>query len=292
MATTLDGLVSTAVVTERQAADIRELARLCNAFEGLDLKLGIPTTPQRMSSEPRAFLWYAGGVLVGYAGLEHWDGSEGELCGMVHPDHRRRGLGRALLAAALGVCGPRGITRLLLVCENASGSGRAFAAAVDARLASSELHMERDASPIASGVPAADPALVVRPALAADAEDVVRIIATAFGDDETMVEQRVSREMGDSAQPFYLALLDGRPMGALKIYRMGDEIGIYAFAVAPEEQGRGVGKRMLARLVEQVRAETERFSLEVDPDNAPAITTYRACGFAITTTYGYYMLEI
>lgn len=293
MATIVDGLVSAAVVTDKQVAEILELARLCNTFEGLDLKLGIPTTPQQISAEPRAFLWYAGGTLVGYAGLDHWGGSEGEVCGMVHPNHRRRGLGRALLAAVLGVRGPRGITRLLLVCENASGSGRAFAAAAGARLTSSELHMERDASSISSpNAPAADPALVVRPAARADADDVVRIVADAFGDDHALVERRVNGEIGDPTQPFYLALLDGRPVGALKIYRMDDEIGIYAFGVAPEEQGRGLGKRMLARLMEQLRGETKRFALEVDPDNAPAIATYRACGFAITTTYGYYALDV
>lgn len=292
MATTVNGLVSAAVVTERQAADIRALERLCNASEGLDLKLGIPTTPQRMSAEARAFLWYTGGALVGYCGLEHWGGSEGELCGMVHPDHRRRGIGKALLAAALGVCGPRGISRLLLVCENASGSGRAFAAAVGARLASSELHMERDASPIAEGSPAADPALMVRPAVVDDVDVVVRVIATAFGDDEAQVRRRVTGEIGDTSQPFYLALLDGRPVGALKIYHSEEETGIYAFGVLPDEQGRGLGKRILARTVEMLRGGTSRFALEVDPDNASAIATYRACGFAITTIYGYYALDV
>ncbi|HEY7835247.1 MAG TPA: GNAT family N-acetyltransferase [Ktedonobacterales bacterium] len=289
MATRLEGLVSAAVLAERQAAEARALARVCNDFEGLDLKLAIPTTPQQISAEPRAFLWYAGGALVGYAGLDHWGGVEGELCGMVHPDHRRRGLGRALLAAVVGICGARGITRLLLVCENASGSSRAFAAAVGARLSSSELHMERDASPIEV---AADPALVVRPAGADDADALVRILVEAFGDDEGHVRRRVSGELGDATQPFYLALVAGRPAGALKTYQMEDEIGIYAFAVLPGEQGHGLGRRMLARLVDRLRGQAGRFALEVDPDNAPAIATYRACGFAITTTYGYYALDV
>lgn len=289
VATKLDGLVSVPVVSARQVGEIHDLTERCNALEGLDLKLGIPTNPQRDGAEPRAFLWYAGGALVGYCALDHWGGPEAEICGMVHPEYRHRGIGQALLAAALGACGPRGITRLLIVCENASSSGRAFVAASGAPLASTELHMERDAGPIAAP---SDPALVIRVAAPADTDAVVRVIATAFGDDETQVYRRVTGEMSDASQPFYLALQDGQPAGALKVYHMGDETGIYAFGVLPEYQGRGLGKRILAHMVDLLRGTTTRFALEVDPDNAPAIATYRACGFEITTTYGYYALEV
>ena len=66
---------------------------------------------------------------MGYCSL---DGElEVELCGMVHPDHRRRGIGRALLAKARSECVRRGARRPLLICEEQSPrAGQAFVATV------------------------------------------------------------------------------------------------------------------------------------------------------------------
>ena len=87
-------------LTAAEAADVLALAAVAERADGVypfseDVVLRV-----RGGRGGRHLLGYDGGTLVGYAFL---DGS-GEL--VVHPDHRRRGHGTALLAAAGG--GPLG----------------------------------------------------------------------------------------------------------------------------------------------------------------------------------------
>ena len=56
-------------------------------------------------------------------------------------------------------------------------------------------------------------------------------------------------------------------------------------AVAPRAQGRGVGGRLLAELVERAaRDGAEYLMLEVRDDNAPARALYERAGFELLTT--------
>lgn len=60
----------------------------------------------------------------------------------------------------------------------------------------------------------------------------------------------------------------------------GGEAHILNLCVAPAEQGRGHGRRLLARLLDLARwHRSERVFLEVRPSNATAIALYESAGF-------------
>jgi len=65
---------------------------------------------------------------------------------------------------------------------------------------------------------------------------------------------------------------------------------VQTLAVAPEEQGRGLGRRLLADLLAEAdRRHAPAVLLEVRADNAPARALYASAGFAeIATRRGYY----
>src|SRR5262245_4794067 len=109
---------------------VASLRGRCNEYEDLDLKLDVvPLEPAggRLQA-PSQFLAYAEDQLVGYCSLDQ--GDDIEVCGMVHPARRQRGIGRGLLEAALAECGRRRASRVLLICEDASASGQAFISAL------------------------------------------------------------------------------------------------------------------------------------------------------------------
>ena len=60
----------------------------------------------------------------------------------------------------------------------------------------------------------------------------------------------------------------------------GGEAHLLNVCIAPAEQGRGLGRRILARLLDLARwHRAERVFLEVRPSNTAAVTLYESAGF-------------
>jgi ribosomal protein S18 acetylase RimI-like enzyme len=288
-------IVARPALTAEEAAQVNALRAEVNAADSLDLKLGVellqPGEPA--PAAPTQFLAYADHRLAGYCSLDA--GGDIELCGMVHPDHRHRGIGRHLLDAALAESRRRGAARVLLIAEDASATGRAFVGAQGATLAFSEQRMEADvpAEPaLAEHFPAAD-RLTIAVAGPADLDDIAAVQSAAFHDDPIEVRDFVREGLQDGRARYYVARLGGVPVGSLKVYTDGPRAGIYAFGVAPQYRRRGFGSQILRRVISQLAAEGHpHLWLEVEFDNAPALALYRSLGFRPTTTYGYYALTL
>jgi len=320
--------VATLAPDEERA--VRQLAAHCNATEGLTLKLSLGEG--RRGARPEeglAFLYFADGALVGYCALDYSGGDDAELCGMVHPDRRRRGIGRALLASAHAACAALGVARLLLICERASASGQAFVAALAApsqadasahapaprlTLAFAEHHMERPATLPTDerGQTRSDDAdsrdsgtLHVRDAGMDDLEALVAIIAGAFGDPSEDARRGITHDLASGDERWLIgeiisaggadavSALRALPIPAADGAASVRTVGIYGFGVAPARQGQGWGRRMLQDTMALLCTEgAQRLSLEVETENAPAFALYRSSGFAITTTYEYYALNM
>ncbi len=75
--------------------------------------------------------------------------------------------------------------------------------------------------------------------------------------------------------------LCARPGGAALGRVAADEAELLTIAVAPTARRQGLGRALLAKIVAQAAGRgAARLFLEVAADNAPAITLYRAAGFA------------
>lgn len=77
------------------------------------------------------------------------------------------------------------------------------------------------------------------------------------------------------------------------ILAMGvDEAHILNICVAPDEQGQGIGRKMLENLIEVARGRAETMFLEVRPSNTVALALYQNMGFnEIGIRKGYYPAE-
>ena len=278
-----------------ERVEVEQLAVLCNRYEDLDLPFSYEPTSYTTDDETGLFLYYVDGTLAGFASLE--GGRPPEAAGMVHPAHRRRGIGRALLAAVREECGRRGLRELILVCDEAAGSGKAFVEAVGAQYRYSEYRMLLDPSSVDRSRPGQN-ALSFREASAEEVEAIVRIMAAAFGDPEEMVRRFVERSCLEANQRFYIATVDmgeegAKPVGTLRVSRHDPEVYITAFGILPAYQGRGFGRQMLGDAVDMLLGEKcEDIRIEVETENRNALGLYRSCGFRETTTYGYYHIDV
>jgi ribosomal protein S18 acetylase RimI-like enzyme len=220
-------------------------------------------------------------------------GPEAEICGIVHPHFRRQGIGRTMLAAAREEYRRRGERSLLLVCEETSCSGRAFVEAVGVQYRFSEYRMQLDPSAIGSH-PRPGP-VQLSPAGAQDAELLSRLTAASFDDPIDEVRPRITGWLRQDDQHFYIGRRQEEPIGSLRVHRIQEASCVYVntFGVLPHYRGRGYGRRILGALIDTLLAEGwKQIMIEVQTDNRPALSVYRACGFREIRTYRYSELEL
>jgi ribosomal protein S18 acetylase RimI-like enzyme len=299
-----------------ELAQARQLLDICNTYEGLYLKLDVEMVRSRLGKETNDFLYYEGGELVGLLAMDEFGDEERELTGMVHPEHRRKGIFSALFAAAKEEAKSRGTERLILVCERFSHSGQGFVAATGAAYDFSEHKMvfedfkagtRSNASPIDR--------ITLRKAGSEDVETLALISAASFGQSVEGTKRHILENMQMTRVQYYLGMLENldldvsrgerskEAVGCLNLYEAEREYGIYAFAVLPQYQRRGFGRQMLEQIIKEVHARNADLdmsrggrrlgiALEVETQNENAIGLYRSCGFVEVTTYGYYNLDL
>lgn len=284
------GLVPKSTLTPGELTEISRLIDICNQHNGLRIRIGMDMLRERSGDEPNDFLYYVNGQLVGYLEADSYGRKEKELAGMVHPDFRRRGIFTALFSAVREEFQRRGLEKLILICEHKSESGRAFLATTGTELAYSEHEMwlgtfhERGRR---------TPGLSMRRADARDIDTIVSLLATDSGN-TAEVKAWVTELMGKpDTFWFYLATLNGQPLGTVRLDFMEEVTGIYAFEVRLGYRGLGYGREMLEQLIHIAReASPKPVMLDVETGNTNAVGLYLSCGFEIKTTYDYYELRL
>jgi ribosomal protein S18 acetylase RimI-like enzyme len=215
---------------------------------------------------------------------------------MVHPDYRQRGIFRTLLDAAIEEGRARNVQQFILVNEQSSRSGRAFLHSTRAVLSESEHEMFLARMPERQTF---DESLIVHKAEQSDIDAIVKVQSASFANPEEVTRKRALQCMQHPDLTYFLAVFGEEELGChepVGSFRLGNgetSVGIYAFGVHPDYQGRGYGRQILEDAIYIIRAGSRKtIMLDVDVENDRAIRLYRSCGFEIRTTYNYYVLEL
>jgi ribosomal protein S18 acetylase RimI-like enzyme len=284
----MDGPITVRVVTDADATAARALVAACNRHEGLDLAVNLDRSA--VGEPANQFVCHEDHTLVGIATLEPQQ--EIEACVAVHPGHRRRGIGRRLLDAIKTQTRERGRRSCLLVCEEASASGRGFVTTAGARYRNAEHRMRlHTAHTGVSSIPRT--ALRLEHAQPVHLEAIGRILAASFGSDPVHEQQRVVGDLRKPTHRYFVATLGGEPVGTFGVVIAEGRVYIIGFGILPAFRGRGHGRTMLRDAIELLTRERWReIYLEVATENEPAVALYRSAGFGVTSTYGFYELAV
>jgi ribosomal protein S18 acetylase RimI-like enzyme len=229
--------------------------------------------------------------LLGFAAVPPEEDAEVIL--LVDPGHRRRGLGRRLLAAAREECRARGDGELILVSLDSLPEGGAFAGTMGGRHELSEYRMELDTAAF-SRVACGD-ALRVSEAGWEHADSLAAVQAVTSGTSPVRARGRLEEWFASGVQRFFLARLEGEPVGSLRVNAEAGAELLYlcTFGVLPAYRRRGFGRELLVKTVHALLAEGPvTLRLEVAVDNPAAVGLYRACGFREIATFHYYRLAV
>lgn len=263
---------------------IAGLERRVVSADGGRLKLEWGTLRSRPAGVVRDLLWWEDGRLLGFLGIYGFHWKHLELTGMVDPDARRRGIGRALFDAALPLCRAQKKHRLLLVVPRNSPGGSAFARTHGMTFEHSEHALTLRHTP---GEASTEPALSLRQATADDIPVLSKLYDDAFHDGGHVDPARLSSDRSRTL----LIVRDGRTVGTLAVERESERSGIYAFAVDVQLRGQGIGRDVLRRIcADEFAAGVGRVELEVEVENDRALGLYTSVGFEPVATEDYYEL--
>jgi len=265
---------------------IAGLERRVIEADGGRLKLEWGALRRRSGDRVEDLLWWEGDRLLGFLGIYGFE-SAPELAGMVSPDARRRGIGAALLDAALPLCRERSDRRPLLIVPRPSEAGRRLALRRGGVLDHSEHALVLSGDPTTGSQ---GPEISLRPAAPADLAVVARLLADGFGEP---VDAGLAERLDSPRERTEIVELDGSPVGTLRLTRDGNDARIYGFVIDPSWQGQGLGRAALRHACAQLRAEgANRIGLEVDVDNDRALGLYTSVGFTPTITEDYFALPL
>jgi mycothiol synthase len=246
-------------------------------------------------SGARNLLLFRGREIAGYAHLDPADtvaAPSGEL--VIHPAHRRHGLGLALVHALVAEAGQRPLR--LWAHGGLPGASRLAAAAGFDRVRALWQMRRSLHAPLAS--PQLADGITIRTFVTGRDEDAwTDLNARAFAQHPEQgtwtradLDLRVREPWFDPAG-FFLAERAGKIVGFhwTKIHAPGHEaadhdheaIGeVYVVGVDPDERGTGLGRALTLVGLRYLRARgLSQVMLYVDEDNAPAIRLYESLGF-------------
>ena len=273
-------------LTDAALEAIEALERRVLASDGGRLKLEWATLRTPPTDDVRALLWSEHARLLGFLGIYGFGWPTLELTGMVDPQHRRRGIGRSLLDAALPLCGARGCERLLLVVPRVSLPGRELAASLGAAHDHSEHALTLSKRP---GDGDRDPALHLRQATTADVPNLSRLFLDGFG----QAHAGGDRPLGDGRTTTLMIDRGDETIGTLAVTRDGASGRVYGFVVASGWRGRGIGRDALQRACRELfDAGMDKVELEVEVANDHALGLYTSVGFEPVATDDYYALRL
>ncbi|HET9646698.1 MAG TPA: mycothiol synthase [Microlunatus sp.] len=220
--------------------------------------------------------------IVGYAQLESGDAADTAQL-VVDPDHRRQGIGRALLDALIAAS-PRpvqlwamGDTAAAAALAEAAGLRRVRGLAVMLRPLTAEVPVR----PLPDGV-------TLRTFIPGHDEDAwLALNARAFASHPEQgritrsdLDERMAEDWFDPAG-FLLAERDGRLIGFHWTKRHPDRLGeVYVLGVDPDAGGGGIGATLLFAGLRHLQEQGDTaVQLYVESDHTVALRLYTAAGF-------------
>lgn len=274
------------LLTIEQLEEIKALQQVVERYDSIELKLNWDMLENRSEEEQTDFLTYDSGQLVGFLGLYSF-GSKIEVCGMVHPDYRRKGIFSNLFQNSHFAL--EKARHILLNVPANSKLGKQWLDSITCIYEESEYMMKWEGKVL----PDQDESISLRPSRKEDIDMKMKLDIVCFdfkAEESKMYNDRLEKE--GLQKEFFMIEADDKIVGKIRIHRDKERSEIYGFAVLPEFQGKGYGRKALQ---EAVRLEAQRGQsvyLDVQTENEKALSLYTSTGFIKESQQDYYLFSI
>jgi ribosomal protein S18 acetylase RimI-like enzyme len=274
------------LLTVEQLKEIKALQQVVERNDSIELKLNWDMLENRSEEEQTDFLSYDSGQLVGFLGLYSF-GSKIEVCGMVHPEYRRKGIFSRLFQSSHPAM--EKARYILLNVPANSKLGKLWLDSITCTYEESEYMMKWEGKVL----PDLDGSIYLRPSRKEDIEMKMKLDVACFNfkaEEAKMYNHRLEKD--GFQKGFFMIEVEGKTVGKIRIHHDKERSEIYGFAVLPEFQGKGYGRKALQ---EAVRMEVQRGQsvyLDVQSENEKALSLYTSTGFIKESQQDYYLYSI
>lgn len=269
------------MLTIEQLKDIEHLQKECESHDQLQLKLNWEMLRSR-ETDQLDYFHYENNELIAFLGLYAF-GSTVEVCGMVKPSERRKGHFQKLFNQGMKTAKHIGYKKTLLNAPASSNTAKAFLANQNVKYSHSEHQMQWMPSLLGEveGV-------TLRLADSNDTDLRIRLEIEAFGLSEEDARHMNEHIDGDHGTDMFMIEADGETVGKIRLRWEERETWIYGFSVLPEYQGKGIGRKVLKKVVNEQNIAGQSVHLEVETENAHALRLYESVGFKVVHAQDYY----
>ena len=276
-------------LTDHQLLEVKALIAVCQKYDGTYRDPYLSNMLNFDPDMPAFFLYYEKGELVGLLTV-YADDQDVEVAILVHPNHRRQGIARALYRSFEKETASYPIESVTFQTERvflekhpefASNWGL-----VEDEETETWLGKDRRLYPLAT-VSNLDVLLADR----SYQDQISQLKFQAFSEEhesKEVVDRYVAKALKDPESRLYILLKNGQVIGTCTVDLSSNTNYLYGLAIAELERGKGYGSYLAKSLVNQLIEQNDKaFQIAVEDSNVGAKRLYEKIGFVKQTQVVY-----
>jgi len=280
---------STNTLNDHQLLEAKALIAVCRNYDGTFRDPYLSNMLNFDPDMPAFFLYYEKGELVGLLTV-YADDPDVEVAILVHPNHRRQGIARALYGSFEKETASYPIESVTFQTERvflerhpefASNWGL-----VEDEETETWLGKDRRPYPLAT-VSNLDVLLADR----SYQDQISQLKFQAFSEEHEsreVVDRYVAKALKDPESRLYILLKNGQVIGTCTVDLSSNTNYLYGLAIAELERGKGYGSYLAKSLVNQLIEQNDKeFQIAVEDSNVGAKRLYEKIGFVKQTQVVY-----
>ena len=280
---------STNTLNDHQLLEAKALIAICQKYDGTFRDPYLSNMLNFDPDMPAFFLYYEKGELVGLLTV-YADDQDVEVAILVHPNHRRQGIARALYRSFEKETASYPIESVTFQTERvflekhpefASNWGL-----VEDEETETWLGKDRRPYPLAT-VSNLDVLLADR----SYQDQISQLKFQAFSEEhesKEVVDRYVAKALKDPESRLYILLKNGQVIGTCTVDLSSNTNYLYGLAIAELERGKGYGSYLAKSLVNKLIEQNDKaFQIAVEDSNVGAKRLYEKIGFVKQTQVVY-----
>lgn len=280
---------STNTLNDHQLLEAKALIATCQKYDGTFRDPYLSNMLNFDPDMPAFFLYYEKGELVGLLTV-YADDPDVEVAILVHPNHRRQGIARALYGSFEKETASYPIESVTFQTERIFLENHPDFASnwglVEDDETETWLGKDRRPYPLVN-----DSNLEVLLADRSYQDQISQLKFQAFSEEHEsreVVDRYVAKALKDPESRLYILLKDGQVIGTCTVDLSSNTNYFYGLAIAELERGNGYGSYLAKSLVNQLIEQNDKeFQIAVEDSNVGAKHLYEKLGFVKQTQVVY-----